>query len=90
LALSAGRVLARRGEGEGAQRLARHAVDLAARTDALDLHGDALANLAEVLRLSERVGDAQTAFGGARQLYERKGNVVAAKRMEAALTRLRA
>lgn len=83
------RVLARRGEGEGAHRLARNAVELAAGTDALDLHGDALANLAEVLRLSECAGDAETAFGRARQLYERKGNVVAAKRMDAVLTRLR-
>jgi hypothetical protein len=50
--------------------VAREAVALAARTDFLNLHGDALACLARVS------GDAQ-AHDEARALYERKGNVAA-------------
>jgi DNA-binding SARP family transcriptional activator len=71
---------ARAGELAAAEGLAREAVRLLEPTDLLSHHGDALLELAEVLRLA---GRADAAAGAARQglaLYERKGNVVAARR----------
>jgi class 3 adenylate cyclase/tetratricopeptide (TPR) repeat protein len=76
------RVLARRGELEEGERLAREAVALAAETDMLNVHGDALLDLAEVLALAGK--DARPELEQALALYERKGNLVMAER-----TRLR-
>ncbi len=72
------RVLARRGAHVEAAALAREAVELAARTDFLNLHGDALVDLAEVLRAGGRPAEAEAADADAVILYERKGNSVAA------------
>ena len=77
------KLLARKGIVDEAKSVARDAVGLAAGTDALTVHGDALMNLAEVLRL---VGDKEEAAAAAREargLYERKGNVVLLAQAEA-------
>ena len=86
LCVSAGALLeAHRGGGDRAVALAREAVDLAATTDALNLHGDALRTLAHVqLTLGHRE-DAEVAAREAAALYDRKGNVVAAARARALL-----
>ena len=72
------KVLARRGEAEAAEALAREAIELAEETDSLNLQGDAWIDLAEVLRLA---GDQRTAMECTDQALERyaaKGNVVSA------------
>jgi class 3 adenylate cyclase/tetratricopeptide (TPR) repeat protein len=72
------KLLARRGEVEEAKRLAREATALATRTDYLDLRGQTSADLAEVLQLA---GDSQGSAAACEesiQLYEQKGNTVAA------------
>jgi hypothetical protein len=72
------KVLARSAQTEEAERLAREAVALAARTDALNDQADMMAALAEVLRLTGRVEEAAVAAEQARDLYLRKGNIVGA------------
>jgi hypothetical protein len=66
------KVLAARGERDEAERLAREAVELAERTDFLNLRGDALANLAEVT--GSGLEDAAAA-------YTQKGNAAALRRL---------
>jgi ATP/maltotriose-dependent transcriptional regulator MalT len=73
------KALARRGEFDAAERLAREAVSLAERTDFLNLHGNALMDLATVLRQGRRLADAAAAAEAANVLYERKGNLVSAE-----------
>jgi tetratricopeptide (TPR) repeat protein len=73
------------GHHERAIELAREAVDIAAGTDALNMHGDALMRLAEVLRVSGRSKEAERAARAALELYERKGNIVSAQRAAALL-----
>jgi class 3 adenylate cyclase/tetratricopeptide (TPR) repeat protein len=73
------KVLARRGASEQAERLAREAVSLAAETDAITWYAHALVDLAEVLRLARKPGDAASTASAALALYERKGNVVDAR-----------
>ena len=72
---------ARAGAFDEAERLARDAVSRAAGTDYLNLHGDALARLADVLRLAGREDEAAASAAEARALYEAKGNIVAARRL---------
>jgi tetratricopeptide (TPR) repeat protein len=72
------KLLARRGDFEAAERLAREATAGAARTDFLDLRARAVADLAEVLRLAGRSEESATAFQEAIRLYEQKGNIAAA------------
>jgi class 3 adenylate cyclase/tetratricopeptide (TPR) repeat protein len=72
------RVLARRGEHEGADALGREAVNLAMQTDFLDLQASTLVALAEVIWLTTGGEDAAPLIAQAREIYERKGNVVAA------------
>ena len=72
------KVLARRGEFEEAERLAREGVDLVLGTDMLPLRADAQADLSEVLRLAEKLDEAEAARLEAIRLYEQKGNVAAA------------
>jgi tetratricopeptide (TPR) repeat protein len=74
------KLLARRGDSETAEKLAREAVALASETDFLVLHGDALMDLAEVLRTARLDADSVPFVQEALQLYEQKGNVVAAER----------
>jgi tetratricopeptide (TPR) repeat protein len=67
------RVLGVRGDVDEAERLAREAILIATQTDVLDLHGDALLVLAEVLQLDGRPQDALPAVADALRLYEQKG-----------------
>ena len=72
------KVLARRGEHAEAERLAREAVAIGEGTDALNWQGDANADLAEVLLLGGKAGEAAAALEQALDRYERKGNLVMA------------
>jgi type II secretory pathway component PulJ len=76
-------VLVRNAELDRAEQLAREAVELAERTDFLNLHADALMGLAEVLHAAGRPTDATMA--AALTLYERKGNLISAARVRAAV-----
>ena len=71
------RILARRGDREPAEALAREAVGRVEPTDLLGTRADALVDLAEVLALAGRREDALAALGEASELYERKGNLTA-------------
>ena len=75
------KVLARRGEHAEAERLAREAVAIGEGTDALNAQGDANADLAEVLLLGGKADEAAAALEQALERYERKGNLVMARRM---------
>ena len=78
------KLLARRGEHEAAEALARSGVAIAAETDFLLLHGEALSDRAEVLIVLDRPGDAERDLDAAIALYERKRSrvsVAAARRM---------
>jgi len=69
-----------RNRHDRAIELAREAVEIAAGTDALNLHGDALTRLAEVLRDAGRTDEAESAARDALALFERKGNIVSSQR----------
>jgi class 3 adenylate cyclase/tetratricopeptide (TPR) repeat protein len=73
-------VLARRGRQAEAEELARQAVAIAETTDFLNDQADAYANLAEVLQLNGKADEAKAALEQALQRYERKGNLVMARR----------
>jgi len=79
------KVFARRGEPAEAERLAREATALATHAECPTAQGDALADLAEVLQLSGRRKESIRALEEARALYERKGNLVMAERIQARL-----
>jgi tetratricopeptide (TPR) repeat protein len=74
------KALARRGEDDAAEDLAREAVALAEPTDALDIRADALVDLADVLRLAGRKDEPRAVLEEALRLYGQKGNVVSAAR----------
>jgi tetratricopeptide (TPR) repeat protein len=69
-----------RGRHEQAIALARQAVAIVADTDALNMHGDAAIRLSEVLGRAGQPDQAERAAREALRLYERKGNVVSARR----------
>jgi tetratricopeptide (TPR) repeat protein len=73
-ALLARAVEAGGGPDEEGERLAREAVVGAERTDLLNLRGDALLDLAEVLRLASRPAEAAEAGREALRRYQDKGN----------------
>jgi DNA-binding SARP family transcriptional activator len=66
------KVLARRGRHELAEQLAREAVAVIAGTDALELHGTALLDLADVVAVSGRDDEAAGLAHEALLLFERK------------------
>jgi tetratricopeptide (TPR) repeat protein len=68
-------MLADRGRHTQATELASSAVELAAQTDLLSQHADALLDLAHVLAASGRFPEAQAAATQALNLYQRKGNL---------------
>jgi class 3 adenylate cyclase/tetratricopeptide (TPR) repeat protein len=72
--------LAERGDLDAAEKVAREAVALAAATDDLNEHGDALLRLAEVVSLVGRASEAVTIAESALELYGRKGNLAALRR----------
>ena len=79
------KILTRLGPIEESEQVAREALDLVVRTDALNRHGDSLLALAEILRLQNRDNEADEQIRGALRLYEQKGNVVSAERAKAML-----
>jgi predicted ATPase/class 3 adenylate cyclase len=79
------KLLAGRGQFEDAETLAREAVTLAAMTDLVNFHADALADLAVVLEAAEHRTETSAILAEALRMYELKGNTVGASR---ALTRL--
>ena len=72
------KVLAREGELDSAERLAREAVAFAANGDFLLAHADAVRDLGEVLELAGRRRESAEAVDEAVRLYELKGNLAAA------------
>ena len=66
------RILASRGETRAARTLAQEAVEIAERTDGLNMQGDALCDLAEVFELAGRRAEAAEALGQALERYERR------------------
>ena len=83
------KILARKQAFGEAERLAREAVAFAAAGDFLPANADALADLAEVLELMGRPDEAARTLEEAIELYERKGNTLAADRVKCILTGLR-
>ncbi|HEY8727110.1 MAG TPA: BTAD domain-containing putative transcriptional regulator [Gaiellaceae bacterium] len=79
------KVLTRLGAIDEAQQLALEALDLVARTDALNRHADSLLALAEILRVQGEEDEALENIHEALRLYEQKGNVVSAERARAML-----
>jgi class 3 adenylate cyclase/tetratricopeptide (TPR) repeat protein len=73
------RLAAAAGRADAAVELAREAEAAAAATDAPNFRGDALMVLAQALVVAGRPDEAGRAADAARVLYERKGNVVAAR-----------
>ena len=82
------KVLARRGEFAEAIRLAREAVSLGEETESPDAQGGARADLAEVLLLGGQRDEAVVALEAAVERYERKGNLVSARRTRTRLAAL--
>jgi DNA-binding SARP family transcriptional activator/tetratricopeptide (TPR) repeat protein len=82
------RVRAQQGELEEAENLAREAVGFAARSDFLNVHGDALVDLAAVLRLAHKLEEANRALESAAELFAQKGNDVSAARARSLLAAL--
>jgi class 3 adenylate cyclase/tetratricopeptide (TPR) repeat protein len=72
------KTLARRGELDIAERLAREATELVRRTDWLNIRAGCELDLAEVLRAADRHGEALAAIDEAIRLYEQKQNVAGA------------
>ena len=65
---------AARGEFVEAEQFAREAVELCADAESPNLQGDAWLDLARVLRMAGKPGEAGDAAGEALAFYERKGN----------------
>jgi predicted ATPase len=78
------KILARRGDLEDAERLARDALGLIAETDALTMHAHALISLADVLAAADKLEEAAESAAEGIRLYEAKGNVVAAEKARVA------
>src|SRR5262249_5799174 len=74
------KLLARHGDLDRAETLAREAVVLGERTDLLNTQADALSDLAEALVLAGRPEDALAALEEAAQRYEQKGNLPSLER----------
>jgi class 3 adenylate cyclase/tetratricopeptide (TPR) repeat protein len=75
------KVLARRGELNEAEELAREAVRMVESTDFPDLQAVTSLSLAEVLESAGETDEAGELIVRAQAIYERKGNVVAVSRM---------
>jgi class 3 adenylate cyclase/tetratricopeptide (TPR) repeat protein len=74
------KILAAEGRCDLAEALAREAVALVQPTDLLSFHGDAMLDLAEVLRACGRTDDSDRAVRTGLSLYENKGNAIGARR----------
>jgi hypothetical protein len=82
------KALARDGTHQEAQRLAREAAELAARTDALSDHGSVLLDLAEVLLLAGNESEAAGQVERGLELFERKSDRPSAEAARALLSEL--
>src|SRR5215472_7636641 len=80
------RILVGSGRHAEATDLASSAVALAAQTDLLSQHADALLDLAHVLAASGRVPEARAAASQALDLYQRKGNLPGSREARSYLT----
>jgi tetratricopeptide (TPR) repeat protein len=78
------RVMAANGEFAEAERLARTAVEIARGSEDVEMLGEAIVDLAEVLRAAGSSVDARL-IAEALDLFERKGNVVSAAKTRALL-----
>jgi tetratricopeptide (TPR) repeat protein len=83
-----GRLLARRGEVDAAEALARDALRLAAATDDTNQHARVVLDVAHILELGGRTGDAVAAVQEAIGLFEQKGNIVSTEAAKALLPTL--
>jgi len=81
-------VLARRGDLEQAEHLAMEAVAMADRSEQPDTRAESRMDLAEVLRLAGRPGEAAEWAREALELHEVKGNQVAARKVHDVLAML--
>ncbi|MEP7378516.1 MAG: AAA family ATPase [Chloroflexota bacterium] len=79
------RVLAHRSDHEGAEAVARDAVEISTRTDDLNVQGDSHAVLGEVLAASDKPFDGRASFERALASYAQKENVVAWERIRRVL-----
>jgi class 3 adenylate cyclase/tetratricopeptide (TPR) repeat protein len=79
------KILARRGEHEEAEMLARAAFHIAEATEAIEKRGDTLFDLAEVLDLAGRPDEAVLHAQEALRLYEQKGVVPSIRRVRSFL-----
>ena len=82
------KTLAARGDVETAEKLAREAVELIRTSDDINSQGDALIDLAEVLRVAGRPAEAAEAARDALALFEAKGNAVSAALARATVSEL--
>ena len=82
------KLLARLGDIDGADTVSLEAVALVERTDALNQHAKVLADRAEILRLAEDFAAAAVCAEKALELYEQKGNIVAARQVRKVLESL--
>ena len=79
------KLAARAGDQETASRLAGEALAVAAGTDFVSFHADALLDKAEVCCLAGRLADAEAATQEALELFEAKGNLAGAAKARALL-----
>jgi ATP/maltotriose-dependent transcriptional regulator MalT len=77
------KVMARKGNCDGALVLIGEAIDLLKDTDAVSAQADTLVDLAEVLGRAGRRRDAEEMLSDAVTLFEQKGNVVGAEAVRA-------
>ncbi len=85
-----GMLLARLGQHQDAEAMARGAVEMSESADAPEARGNALVDLAEVLLMAEDHEGAAAALAAAIEQFERKGMVVPADRARARLDSLTA
>jgi class 3 adenylate cyclase len=82
------KLLAREGDAKTAEALARESVAIWAERDNLLWHGNALIDMAEVLRLAGRAPEAMPVVEQAVELFERKGIIPALEAARALLAEL--
>jgi hypothetical protein len=81
-------IVARQGKFAEAEALARSAVELSRRTDALQMQADTLTELASVLAIAGRPAEARTELATAIDIYQAKGDIVSPRRAQALAARL--
>jgi predicted ATPase len=79
------KLLAQAGRYDEAEAMAREALAVIRRSEEVDSQASALMDLAEVLKLAGREGDAKPVIEEAAELFQRKGNVVFAAKARSLL-----